>query len=480
MAEDPFRRRSLVERSPPEHMEGGDRKRTREESSKEEITYIEREIGGEDLEAGEVSGEGVQRERRGDTSFNENIMDRIIDQIKAIKSNVNKESGGKVAFYKRNQEIVNQSCDGLQEDFITILRNLRKVEKELAQQRGKALELEIKILRVQSEGRQLEGEGDRRGGAPRRQEEDKWKGEVVQEIISLKEEVKQLTEKITTRGNVEGEKVEMRGTQEGQSGRGKSYAEIAQTKVAEKGWVTVVKSRREGTSAEDVKRKLVQRLDVEDLGPVTQVRKTRAGDVLVVTKDEDQNRKLRERVGTMESLEAGDAKERAIRIWFTGVDVGHTAVTLKQELWEQNRSIREGIAEEGYEEGLKLVQARRCRNPNKENWIAVVSKDVYELIMKRGQGKVYIDLVRVLVEDYVDSVRCYKCCGYGHTSRGCSERETCGRCGQEHREQECRAETQNCPCCERMGLRPREHTAWDRGCPVTQRRMGILKSRVWS
>ncbi|GJQ67641.1 hypothetical protein Trydic_g8432 [Trypoxylus dichotomus] len=250
---------------------------------------------------------------------------------------------------------------------------------------------------------------------------------------------------------------------------------VEMARMAKEGGEEKVKSKKEEDAAE-IRKKLAQRLPVEEIGSFKYVRKTGKGDPLVESRNAEQKEKLRKRIGSMDSLTADEPTRRGKRVNFTGVDKGHKAETLKQAIWEQNGAIRKVLTEERFKEGMRPVEVRKCRNERKENWIVEVGEEVYAALKKCG-GQVVLDLISVYVEDWVYVVRCFKCCGYGHTSRTCRGKEVCAQCGGEHRSGECKEKKRDCPMCKRVGATPRAHSAMDFNCPQYQRRLEIEKQR---
>lgn len=61
------------------------------------------------------------------------------------------------------------------------------------------------------------------------------------------------------------------------------------------------------------------------------------------------------------------------------------------------------------------------------NIILEVSKDVRDLLVRKE--RLYIGWSCCRVRDYVAATRCYKCHGFGHTTKYCkAEHEVCGHC----------------------------------------------------
>lgn len=67
----------------------------------------------------------------------------------------------------------------------------------------------------------------------------------------------------------------------------------------------------------------------------------------------------------------------------------------------------------------------------KENSILQAPPEVSKWFIK--QEKVKFDLVMVHVGEHINIAICFICNGYGHAAKHCSEKQSCHKCGQEHR-----------------------------------------------
>lgn len=54
---------------------------------------------------------------------------------------------------------------------------------------------------------------------------------------------------------------------------------------------------------------------------------------------------------------------------------------IADDIWGQNRRIKESIVEEEFMTSLEVIRSRACRNPEKENWSVRVNKKLYDIIM---------------------------------------------------------------------------------------------------
>lgn len=72
---------------------------------------------------------------------------------------------------------------------------------------------------------------------------------------------------------------------------------------------------------------------------------------------------------------------------------------------------------------------------------------------------------------------CFKCSGFGHVAKHCSEEKCCLNCGGEHEARNCKSTTLNCPNCEKMKIEDRNHSAKNLDC-LYKRRMLRYKNNI--
>lgn len=207
--------------------------------------------------------------------------------------------------------------------------------------------------------------------------------------------------------------------------------------------------------------------------------KLRNGDVILESHSEEQRESLQKFLeGKEATLEAQKIENSDPKVLITGVESWHELEDLKETLAKQNPQIT--IPYGGTNEvvqDLRFVAKRRCRNPQRNNWVFQVPPALYKLLMKTGE--VIIDFIKVRVERELDITRCFKCNRFGHVAKHCRETgETCPRCGKQHKVRECESAMFDCVNCLRAGLTDRRHAASDKACPVLIRRSRLAESRT--
>lgn len=118
--------------------------------------------------------------------------------------------------------------------------------------------------------------------------------------------------------------------------------------------------------------------------------------------------------------------------------------------------------------GLKIVRKIAVRERKVEHWVLECTPEVRDWLT--SEGRIYIDWSSCRVKDYLSVTRCYNCQGYGHPSRFCKGKRTCGHCSGDHDRKDCEARNDAfpCPACAKFG-RNLMHEVTDPNCPVFRR-----------
>ena len=95
-------------------------------------------------------------------------------------------------------------------------------------------------------------------------------------------------------------------------------------------------------------------------------------------------------------------------------------------------------------------------------------------------GKIRIGWVACCIREYAEVTRGFRCLGYGHGSRGCSNpdrRNSCWRCGVAgHMVRSCKA-TPRCLKCLDRGDKDVAHVSGGGSCPVFREELRRLRGR---
>jgi hypothetical protein len=239
-----------------------------------------------------------------------------------------------------------------------------------------------------------------------------------------------------------------------------SYAAKLKAKIPVKEETTL---KMQGKSAEEVKAKLVRTLDIEKIGgPLSQVIPTKRGEVVLVSRNEEQRKKLKTVLKSTEGIEMGLRKKLNPTVTLTGLETGWKEEEIVEEVFQKNGWIQSSSTMEEFKEAFKFLARKRCQKSLKKNLTFAVEPRLHKALIERQ--KIVVGLTMVFVE-MVQVTRCYNCNGLGHIARSCKQKPKCHKCGKEgHKIKECRAEKSECGNCKQTG-----HRAYDKKCPTLKR-----------
>jgi hypothetical protein len=110
-----------------------------------------------------------------------------------------------------------------------------------------------------------------------------------------------------------------------------SYAAKLKAKIPVKDETTV---KMQGKAAEEVKAKLVRKLDIEKIGgPLSQVIPTKRGEVVLVSRNEEQRKKLETVLKATEGIEMGLKKKLNPTVTLTGLETGWKEEEIVEEVF---------------------------------------------------------------------------------------------------------------------------------------------------
>lgn len=139
-------------------------------------------------------------------------------------------------------------------------------------------------------------------------------------------------------------------------------------------------------------------------------------------------------------------------------------------------------AQNEFLENGELTVINFFQNRNK-TYTAIVELDPisFESCMRIKKIKILWTICNV-VED-LNIFRCYKCNGYNHKQKNCTNALTCKRCGDNHNFAQCTSETENCVNCktanEKYNLRMNvNHAVTSEKCAVYKKRMEAERRKI--
>lgn len=225
-------------------------------------------------------------------------------------------------------------------------------------------------------------------------------------------------------------------------------------------------------------RQLKTELKNKDIGKgFKNIQQTKDGSIIVESFDKDQQKQLQMVLKDNKNIKLKELGEEKPMFMLTGIEKGFSEEEFLEELQNLDSEVTNDL---GYSatKKIEIVAKKQCRNPCKENWILQAPPQVVKWFLKKGT--VFFDLVRVYVQEYFNLAICFKCSGFGHISKYCSENERCHKCGGEHHAKDCKVEHFKCPNCIKVksGSGDINHSARSKSCPVYLKKLTRFKANI--
>ncbi|CAL7932766.1 unnamed protein product [Xylocopa violacea] len=155
---------------------------------------------------------------------------------------------------------------------------------------------------------------------------------------------------------------------------------------------------------------------------------------------------------------------------------------------ENDAETLQAIIDQNFNEQEKKKYAQQTKiafktgnknNKDSCNIVLETSKEAREILIKKE--RIYIMWQCCRVQDYIVATRCYKCQGYGHTTKHCrSEGDVCGHCAMAgHTFKNCPNKSKAAACvnCKKSG-KSHNHSVTDKDCPSYIAAINLVLART--
>jgi hypothetical protein len=278
---------------------------------------------------------GVERMERSSADRVKGHTLEIEKELGMIAKAIKKEQAGKISFTKEEQKRILEASG-------TIRAAASRGDSGPASSnasRGKSAETRSGSGDAE-DTTQAGGRERKRDAAPRGIQTEGLPGKKVQRQEKAAPKEAQETQKTQTSKEPKGEEEKKKERQPKESnpqeGSWKTVSYASKLKAKEETTVKI-----QGKSAEEVKAKLVRTLDIERIGgPLSQVIPTKRGEVVLVSRSEEQRKMLETVLRTTEGIEMGVRRKLNPTVTLTGLEAGWKEEEIVEEVFQKNEWIR--------------------------------------------------------------------------------------------------------------------------------------------
>ncbi|CAH1981455.1 unnamed protein product [Acanthoscelides obtectus] len=132
-----------------------------------------------------------------------------------------------------------------------------------------------------------------------------------------------------------------------------------------------------------------------------------------------------------------------------------------------------------HQSDIKFVT--KLKHYESTNIVIEVSPDLRNILLEKSF--LFIGWKKSPVSDHIRVLKCFKCCGYGHTDISCKSNVVCPKCSQNHKAKDCKSSVFQCINClnvnktSKKGL-PTDHASYSSCCAVFKSHFDNLRSRI--
>lgn len=131
---------------------------------------------------------------------------------------------------------------------------------------------------------------------------------------------------------------------------------------------------------------------------------------------------------------------------------------------------------------IKVIKTLENTRYTNTNYTVIIETDTatYNEIIKHEKLSIGWDRCRVFEHIYIS--RCYRCLGFNHSSKVCTKKQACIKCGGEHERKDCTSDDVKCINCLNAVMKldlslDVEHEAYSSECTVWRRRVERERNR---
>lgn len=264
----------------------------------------------------------------------------------------------------------------------------------------------------------------------------------------------------------------------------RTFADIASVpgpfkpKGYEKKHVAVLETKTEGKKVEDIRKDLLTELAPKSSKiRIVKTTATKNGRLLVHCDSAEDVNLLKKQIAEKPKL--GDLTCQTMtklnpRVMIVGVTKEIAKEDLVDYIIGQNQL---PVNHEDIKPRFSYAAGQHARN-----WIVETSPPIFQALMKKQ--RIFVGISSCRIENYVRTVRCYKCCRIGHIQANCTETAPrCARCQGEHLARDCKEKVLKCiNCCETNDKYKKnyktDHSALDSKCQTENFHRNRLLSKI--
>lgn len=149
---------------------------------------------------------------------------------------------------------------------------------------------------------------------------------------------------------------------------------------------------------------------------------------------------------------------------------------LKEDLISKNFDYFNQKQRENLEKDI--IFKHKIKSDSRVHWVVQLPGLMYEHLITGS--RVFLMWRTYKIKEFVNIMRCFKCHGYGHMTKNCSQEQLCENCGQkDHIKSDCpKKDAPTCINCIRNKRKSYSHKVKDTTCPEYKRQVEIYRNKI--
>ena len=172
-----------------------------------------------------------------------------------------------------------------------------------------------------------------------------------------------------------------------------------------------------------------------------------------------------------EADESIDMKSPSVKlhsITIVGLQREYTKDEVVNKLIMQNYFLKKFVVKNDIDEHMKIHVIKPLWNKQTVFQAVASVSSVLRDGFRNNKDKVVVGLTSCKIYDKKQVKRCYNCQDFGHVAKACPTPTVprCGKCGENHRTDQCESAERNCANCRKHGMPDTKHSVFYYNCPT--------------
>lgn len=242
----------------------------------------------------------------------------------------------------------------------------------------------------------------------------------------------------------------------------------------------VIKPKNSAQNSNETKKEITEKVNIENIDvAVRKLKHAGQGSIQIECEDENSLKRIQDvaTASLADNYNVAISEFKRPNILIVGVDEKYLS---SQEIFMDK--LKSKVKDVGDSE-MRFIKKYIPKNKKNFSVLVEVSAETFKYFMT--QKRLYLGWDSYPIFEYVNVLRCFKCCRYGHKAEKCRNKEyVCPKCSGSHRSWECNSTNLCCTNCKHanqvlnMSDIQFNHSIFDKECTVYKREVEKNRNKV--